>query len=122
MYSVLTALFLLAPADQPASVAMVLRVKGGVTLARAGEKPARVWSMDLLRPGDKLNVPEGAQVRLIVLDDGHTATLAAGKTATLTKTGCTPAAAIIRKEASKFGKETLENLREDVASGRLGGV
>ncbi len=122
MYSVLTALFLFAPADQPASVAMVLRVKGEVTLARAGEKPARVWSMDLLRPGDKLNVPKDAEVRLIVLDDGHKETLAADKTATMTKTGCTPAGAVARKEASKLGKEALENMRDDIASGRLGGT
>lgn len=122
MYSILTALLVFAPPVQPASVAMVLRVKGEVTLARAGEKPAHVWSMDLVRPGDKLTVPKGAQVRLIVLDDGHTETLAGGKTATMTKTGCTPAEAVVRKEATKLGKEALENLRDDVGSGRLGGV
>lgn len=122
MNSVLMALLLFAPVDQPASVAMVLRAKGEVTLARTGEKPARVWAMDLLRPGDKLNVPEGAEVRLIVLDDGHKETLAAGQTATVAKTGCTPAAAVARKEANKLSKDTLKNLRDDVDSGRLGGV
>src|SRR5262245_66348882 len=102
---------------------MVVRVKGDVMLSRAGEKPARLWTTDLLRPGDKLTVPEGAEVRLIVLDDGHKETLPAGKTATVTKTGCVPAEALARKEAGTLGKEALENLRDEVDSGlRRGGL
>jgi len=113
---------LLVLADQPESVAMVLKIKGEVTLTRGEGKPVRVWSMDLLLPGDRLSVPEGGEVSLFVLDDGHKEVLAAGKTATLGAKGCSPAEAVARKEEPRLNKSNLKNLRDDIRGGRFGGV
>jgi len=113
---------LLVLADPPESVGMVLKVKGEVTLTRAGGKPVRVWTMDLLRPGDRLGVPEGSEVTLFVIGDGHQEVLAAGKTATVQAKGCTPAEAIAGKPATKLGKDDLKDLGDDIRGGRFGGV
>lgn len=147
MLILLASVLFAGPAQQPASVAMVLRIKGEVSLIQPGHKPARAWAMDLLRPGDRLAVPAGGEAHLFFLDDGHKEVLAAGKTATVQAAGCKPPAAVARKLPCKLGKRALEDLKRrrpplarvssfsyklgklalkdlkgDLAAGRLGGV
>lgn len=114
-------LFTGAP-EEPASVAMVVRIQGAVALTRPGGQAARAWTMDLLRPGDRLTVPDGGAAHVFFMEDGHKEVLAAGKTATVQASGCTPPPAVARKLPSRLGKAALKNLKEDLQAGRLGGV
>jgi hypothetical protein len=110
-------LFLLLHAAEPAPpVAMVLTRQGDVTV-RHGTGTRRLAAMDLLRPDDRLTVPEG-EVLLVFLRDGHCERLGPRAEATVTGEGCRPADAVRREEKVKLTPAHLESLRDLARSGR----
>lgn len=113
---------LLAAEPEPPSVGMVLKVQGEVTVQRGDKKPERLWIGDLLRSGERLNLPEGADLVLLVIKDGHKETLKPGTTATVQEEGCTPAEAVAAKEVSRLPNRALDTLRTSIRSGRAAGV
>ncbi len=93
----LLALLPCAAGDQ--KVAMVLAVKGTVTVQSAAgtSRPAR--PMALLGEGDQLTIAADGEATLLILSDKHRERLKAGAKATLSAKGCTPATAVERLEA-----------------------
>lgn len=93
------ALLVLFPAAAEKKVAMILAVKGTVTLeAKDGtSRPAKV--MDLLVAGDRLTTAAQSEATLIVLGDNHRERLKPNTQVTVSATGCTPADAVQRQEA-----------------------
>lgn len=122
MHVLLLILSLLPSQKDEASVAMVLKVEGEVTVTSGDMKPRKMWVMDLLRPNDQIKVPEGGEVTLLFLEDGHREILAAGKMATIGAKGCSPKEAVAKKEPGKLSNSMLKNLRGDIRAGRIGGV
>jgi formylglycine-generating enzyme required for sulfatase activity len=77
--------------------AMVLEVSGGVELRpRKGAAKQAVPNV-LLFLGDRLSLPAGAHVRLVVLADLHQEWLAPAREATVGRKGCVPAEAVGRR-------------------------
>jgi hypothetical protein len=100
MLSRLAPVFLiLFAADGEKKVAMVLAVKGAVTLqAKDGtNRPAKV--MALLTVGERLSVAADGEATLIFLGDKHRERLKANARVMLTASGCSPAEAVERQEA-----------------------
>jgi hypothetical protein len=113
---------LLAPglAKPPPPVAMVLHAGQGATV-KCGEEAAKALrDMDLLRAGDVV-VAGKEPVRLVVLDDGHGESIRPGKKATLARTGCSPAAAVVKVKRQR-GAAALAGLRERARSDKAGGA
>jgi hypothetical protein len=102
-----------------APVALVLQAGTGATVKRgtAGEAPLR--DLDLLRLNDQVTAGKEA-VTVVLLGDGHSERLRPGKTATLQRAGCQPAAAVeVLKR--KLSKKNLDSLRV-LHAGDRGGV
>lgn len=97
--SMVAVLLLLLPAAADKKVAMVLSIKGPVTLqTREGaQRPARV--MDMLFAGDHLTIPANGEAHVVILGDNHRERLKPGTQVTITVAGCTPAGAVERKAA-----------------------
>jgi hypothetical protein len=117
MYLLCTLLWM-AAAEPALPVAMVLDVAGKATLQRS-DGPAQVLqTMDLLRPGDRLKVADGA-VRLVLLNDGHGERLPAKAEVTVGDQGCQPAEAVERLPR-KLSAAQLKRLRGLAQSNRAG--
>jgi hypothetical protein len=119
----LLACALLPAADKPptpAAVAMVLRAGAGATLQRDKETVRRLLDLELLRPGDRIKRGK-VPVHLVLLNDGHGESVLPGKDATLSDTGCAPAASV-HKMARKVGPVALKSLKKLARSERAGGT
>ena len=117
----LLAVALLLAAQTMEPVAMALTAKGMVTYERDQEKPRHLGAMTLLRPGDRVQVPEGGEVMLVFLQDGHRERLKPGTKATVDANGCAPMQSVDRLDNVKLSPANLTSLRELARSGR-GGV
>jgi hypothetical protein len=111
------ALFALS-AEPAIPVAMVLNMKGQVTLEGAESKPRRLRRTDLLRPGDRLNAAADAGAVLIFLDEGRYERLKSNTRATVGDKGCTPAEAVESVAGKKLPPAQLESLRDLARSSR----
>jgi hypothetical protein len=100
---------------------MVLTVKGDAWLERGEEKPRSMWAMLLLRPGDRVRVPAGGEVTLVLLGDGRQQRIKSGATATVAAKGCEPANAVETVKAPQLSPANLSGVREMARSSR-GGV
>src|SRR5205085_11734336 len=85
-------LVLLAAADR--KVALVLEVRGAVTVQdpQGAKRPLEVAEM--LYNGDRLTAPAGGGATLLILGDKHRERLKPGFTVTVTASGCGPAGAV----------------------------
>src|SRR5262245_34854126 len=120
MHALLLAALLTTAADAPPAVAMVLTVKGTVTLRR-GEDPAKqLGAMDLLRPGDKLSTTPGGEAVLVFLDAGGRERIKPGAAATVGEKGCAPAEAVERQGGGRLSSANLASLRRLARSDRAG--
>jgi hypothetical protein len=117
MYALLLAATLVrAQTAEPA--AMVLTTKGMVTLERGKEAAQRVGAMTLLWPGDRVQVPDGGEVTMLFLQDGHRERLKPKGTATVADKGCGPAEVVEPLPGPKLTTANLESLRSLAASSR----
>jgi hypothetical protein len=105
----------------PAPAAMVLTVKGDARLERGEEKPQSVWAMLLLRTGDRVRVPGGGEVTLVLLGDGRQQRIKAGATVKVAAKGCEPVTAVERVKGPQLSPTNLSRLHEMARSSR-GGV
>src|SRR5262249_45746858 len=113
MQATLLCALLLTPDAPPPVAAMVLRAGAGARLQPGEGKPARLRAMDLLYPGDRLEVPKQGEVPLIFAHDGHKEGLRPGSKATVGETGCTPAEAVAIRETPKLSRANLTTLKQD---------
>src|SRR5262245_52547242 len=126
MQTALLCAILLNPAadarEPPPAAAMVLRAGDNARVQRGRGEAQRLWAMDMLYPGDRLEVPRQGEVVLVFANDGHKEQLRPGARATIGEAGCTPTEAGAKKEAPRLSRANLSTLREDIRAGRIGGV
>jgi hypothetical protein len=113
-------LFFAAPSAEPA--AMVLTTKGEVSFERGKDAPKRLGAMAILRPDDRIAVPEGGEVTLMFLHDGQRERIKPKTRATIGAKGAQPAGAVERIDGPKLAAANLESLRDLAKSGRSAGV
>jgi hypothetical protein len=110
---------LLALSAPPAPAALVLQADSAATLVRDKAAPRPLRDLDLLLPGDRIQAGKAA-LRLVVLSDGHSERVLAGKEATVQAAGCQPAASV-EHERGKLSAGQVARLRKLARSG-LGAV
>lgn len=115
----LTASFVLGQTAEPA--AMVLTAKGPVSFQRGKDAAQRLGAMTLLAAADRVQLPEGSEVLVVFLVDGHRERVKGKAAATVAAKGFEPADARQRQEGLKLPPASLESLRELARSSR-GGV
>jgi tetratricopeptide (TPR) repeat protein len=105
---------LLPPADgEQASVAMVLEAAGGAQVKPSQGEDKRAAPMMVLFPGDRLVVPEGGRVIIIIFKDKHRERLSGKREAVVRASGCEPAKAVESLPAveKKLVSSGLNNLK-----------
>ena len=121
MSPLLLSVALLCTAQAPEPAAMVLTSAGAPTLERAKDPARRAGAMTLLFPGDRLQLPDGAEVTAVFLADGHRERVTGKLAASVEAKGFAPADKAERLPSAKVAPAGLESLRELAKSAR-GGV
>src|SRR5438094_9733235 len=104
---ILAAVWFDAPPDlgKRPTVAMVLKVKGDVTLRPLQRDPRRLEVMDMLGAGDRITLADGASAVLVFAHEGRKEELRPSAPVTVEETGCTPRDAVTLMP-SKQSKQT----------------
>jgi hypothetical protein len=92
--------------------ALVMEVKGRVTVEGRGGKPRRVEEGAYLLPGETVSAAPGGEALLLFLVKGEQRRLGPGGRATLTRDGCDPDAAARRVGKAKLPRKNLTRVRE----------
>ena len=111
-------LFLAGNPTEP--VAMVLTTTGQPTVQRAKQEPRRAGAMFLLVPGDEVRVPDGGEMTVVFLDDGHRERLRSAAQATVSAKGFEPVGKAERLEGPALSPVSLRSLKELARSARGG--
>src|SRR5271157_2468543 len=90
-------------------VAMVLNANGNVALESEKTLP-RLGAIALLRAGDRIQVPAGGEITLMIFRDGHRERLKAGSHVVVDANGCSPPETVERLDALKLTTATLQHL------------
>ena len=109
MYASLLVAAVFVPGQTVEHAAMVLATKGAVALVRDKYAPRRLGAMTLLRPGDRVRIPDNGEVTIVFLHDGHRERLKAD--VTVEAKSCQPAAAVERLKGADLPPANLESLR-----------
>lgn len=80
--------------------AMILQVRGAVTLQSVAGVPKKPIPNALVNLDDRLTVPVGAEVQLVFLTDLHKEWVQPGREVTIATGGCEPADAVRERDAS----------------------
>src|SRR5437016_398241 len=100
------------PKNPPEPVAMVLTIKGTVTLRRGSADPVRVRAITLLHAADKISVAVDGEIVYVLLADGQRERLTAKAQVILGPKGAAPAEAVQRLMRPALPPANLESLRE----------
>ena len=99
------------PADKPPPVAMVLQVKGTVTVERGADPDRRAGIMLMLYPDDRLKVESDSEAGIVFFSDEYRERLKPNTQVTVGKLGCTPASAVERFKSPNADKPAVRPAR-----------